>query len=176
MKTIYLHGALSSLIENGELNIDVVSPLDALRFLSSVLPGFKKEILRAPYFLSLNKSERLCIDHYGVRFGNRSNLHILPDVSGAKVGGAAAGIAPESSAYESRDDENVSALFNGGVNTTEQGICVPVVYGEVGRAGSAVISAGISVEEIPYTVPIDEPDIIDWPNHRDPRWPYRHEP
>lgn len=51
--------------------------------------------------------------------------------------------------YESREkpDERPSFAFDGPVNTSTQGVAVPVGYGRV-RVGSVVISSGISVEEM----------------------------
>ena len=46
-----------------------------------------------------------------------------------------------------RPDQRPSFLFNGPVNVAEQGLPVPLVYGQA-RAGSVVVSAGISTEEI----------------------------
>lgn len=43
-------------------------------------------------------------------------------------------------------DNQSSNLFNGPVNTTAQGNCAPLVYGKI-RAGSAVVSAGMSSED-----------------------------
>lgn len=43
-------------------------------------------------------------------------------------------------------DNQSSYLFNGPVNTTAQGNCVPLAYGKI-RAGSAVVSAGMSSED-----------------------------
>jgi predicted phage tail protein len=45
-------------------------------------------------------------------------------------------------------DHKPSYLFSGGVNTTSQGLPVPVGYGEL-TVGSAVISAGLTSYEIP---------------------------
>ncbi|MEN6621498.1 MAG: hypothetical protein ABFD50_08125 [Smithella sp.] len=52
-------------------------------------------------------------------------------------------------AYDSREpaDQRTSFLFNGAVNKTEQGGPVPLVYGRI-RAGSVVVSAGLSAEAI----------------------------
>lgn len=41
-----------------------------------------------------------------------------------------------------------SFVFNGAINTTEQGGCVPLIYGRT-MVGSTVISAGMSVFDIP---------------------------
>lgn len=51
--------------------------------------------------------------------------------------------------YSSREsaDERPSYLFNGAVNTVEQGGPVPVIYGRM-RTGSVVISGGIKSEDI----------------------------
>lgn len=161
MIKIHLHGALARLIDRGCIDISVSSPLEAVRFLCSVLPGFAKEYLAHPYFLRLDGSEEVLDEHTArVQFGKCNAMHILPDVAGAKAGGGGAGISPDSSAYENREDDSLSALFNGGLNTTEQGVCVPVIYGRVRRAGSAVISAGISIEEIEREV--NEYADIDW--------------
>lgn len=44
-------------------------------------------------------------------------------------------------------DQRLSFIFNGAVNNTEQGVPVPLVYGEH-LAGSTVISAGMDVEQL----------------------------
>jgi predicted phage tail protein len=55
---------------------------------------------------------------------------------------------PKTPKMEDRPDNKPSYVFNGAVNTTSQGYPVPVGYGRM-TVGSAVISAGISTEEIP---------------------------
>jgi len=57
--------------------------------------------------------------------------------------------SPRIGDYGSREraDQRPSFLFDGPVNTSTQGLPVPVVYGRV-RAGSVVISAGMNAEEI----------------------------
>lgn len=54
---------------------------------------------------------------------------------------------PKMDASETPDNKP-SYVFNGAVNTTAQGYPVPVGYGRM-IVGSAVISAGISTEELP---------------------------
>jgi len=51
--------------------------------------------------------------------------------------------------YSSREkpEERASFLFNGPVNSSEQGGPVPVVYGQM-RTGSVIISGGITTEQI----------------------------
>lgn len=150
MINIIFHGALKKLTEKGELLIQASSPIDAVRLLMGVLPGFRKEYDKHPYFFVVEGREGRVTDRdVRLSFGSARSMHIYPDVAGAKVGGGAPSISPEATAYEDREDETLSALFNGGINTSEQGVCIPVIYGRVRRAGSAVINAGISVEKIP---------------------------
>ena len=65
------------------------------------------------------------------------------------LGGVAQMIAPtaKSSDPSERPENQPSYVFNGAVNTTAQGHPVPVGYGRL-IVGSAVISAGIDVDEI----------------------------
>jgi hypothetical protein len=53
---------------------------------------------------------------------------------------------PPKSDYNSRDKEKASFLFSGAVNRQEQGVPIPVIYGQV-RVGSIVVSSGIDIEE-----------------------------
>jgi predicted phage tail protein len=148
MITVHFHGDLGQLHDDEKIKIDVESPQEAVDFLSCVLPGFKKKITTGSYYLSRgNTDKRLDESLYQLNFGRCREMHIYPDPTGRKIGGAPV-TAPASSDYEFRDSEDVSALFNGGVNTTEQGICVPIIYGRATKAGSAVVSAGISVEDV----------------------------
>lgn len=56
---------------------------------------------------------------------------------------------PKASAAD-EDKRNPSYIFDGAINTMAQGHPVPVGYGEM-IVGSAVISAGIDVDEVPIT-------------------------
>lgn len=64
------------------------------------------------------------------------------------LGGVAQLLAPTPKTPSGANTENSSSyIFNGPVNTTAQGEAVPVGYGRM-IVGSAVISAGISVEDV----------------------------
>jgi predicted phage tail protein len=64
------------------------------------------------------------------------------------LGGVAMAMAPTPKAdYGSREDTSQSFLFNGVVNTTEQGGPVPLIYGRF-MVGSKVISANVNVEDM----------------------------
>ena len=55
---------------------------------------------------------------------------------------------PKVSGPQERPENKPSYLFNGAVNTTEQGQPIPLLYGEL-IVGSAVVSAGLTDKEIP---------------------------
>lgn len=82
----------------------------------------------------------------GITYGNIALFGAGLAVSGIgqmlspvpKVGGYAA---------RERPDERPSFLFNGPVNTVEQGQPVPLIYGEV-FTGSVVVSGSLSVEQL----------------------------
>lgn len=69
--------------------------------------------------------------------------------AGLVVGGLSQLLAgtPKAPGISEKEANRPSFLFNGVVNTTAQGHPVPVGYGRM-RVGSAVISAGISTEDI----------------------------
>lgn len=84
-----------------------------------------------------------------------TTLAIITFAVNALVNLAISGIAqalfapPKPSAIGSERPENKpSYVFNGPVNTTQQGHPVPVGYGKL-RVGSQVISAGLYAEQIP---------------------------
>lgn len=64
------------------------------------------------------------------------------------IGGVIQALSPQQKSSSTRDgpDNGASYNFNGPVNTTAQGNCIPVGYGRM-IVGSAVISAGIYTED-----------------------------
>ncbi len=58
--------------------------------------------------------------------------------------------SPDVSGGISKAEERPSFLYNGPENVVEQGYAVPIIYG-THMTGSVVVSAGIEVEDIPYT-------------------------
>ena len=54
---------------------------------------------------------------------------------------------PKPKGQSERPENAPSYIFDGAVNTTAQGNCVPVLYGEL-IVGSQVVSTGLSVEQI----------------------------
>lgn len=67
------------------------------------------------------------------------------------LGGIAQALAPKPShqaGSDAKDDQKQSYVFNGPVNTSQQGVGVPIVYGRL-IVGSVVVSTGLDVRELP---------------------------
>lgn len=197
MKEIHLHGSLGARF-GGPFSLAVRDPAEAIRALSTQLPGFRDALAEGDWHVvrgSLAEGSELDEQGLALALRDGQQMHLLPAASGAGrgAGKAIAGIAlvgasflipggglaigaltvsagtvasvgvglalagvgqmltpmPGVGAYEQRErpDQRPSFLFDGPVNTSTQGICVPVVYGEV-LTGSVVISAGMTAEEI----------------------------
>ena len=82
----------------------------------------------------------------GVTYGN-----IALFGAGIALGGIAELLSPtpKISDYSDRNspDQRASFLFNGAVNSTEQGVPVPLLFGRM-RIGSTVVSAGLDLEQL----------------------------
>lgn len=67
------------------------------------------------------------------------------------LGGVAQLLAPKPQMSKPSDQagQQASFMFNGTVNVTEQGGPVPIIYGRVPRASCVVLSAGLTVENLP---------------------------
>lgn len=79
------------------------------------------------------------------------NYYLVGAGAGMLIGGIAQSLAatPISDDYGDREkpDQRPSFLFDGPTNTSTQGLPVPVIYGRV-KVGSAVVSAGMTAEEL----------------------------
>ncbi|MCR8922670.1 hypothetical protein NO559_07805 [Dasania sp. GY-MA-18] len=156
MITIYLHGALKKL-GHDSLKLAVSSPAEAIRALCSQVKGFE-QALRDGSFVLLrgDKNNGLPItgSSLDISFGQQKEFHIVPEVQGAAewvvygvillVAVYAATNIPKVANYEERNEEGrQSHIFNGALNSTEQGQAIPIIYGRI-RVGSIPISAGLT--------------------------------
>ena len=185
MKTIILHGSLAD--QFGErFEMDVRSPAEAVRALSTQLKGFADVLKKGSWHLfrgEVKKGNDLSKDDLTMGVGKQREIHIMPKIEGAgggglfqtivgvvliavgvvfanpaliyagvalTVGGVAqmlTGVTSTGGYEESSADERSSFLFDGPVNTSTQGLPVPLIYGKV-LTGSAVVSAGMKAERI----------------------------
>ena len=202
LKTIVLHGSFGSRFGRRH-RLDVASPLDAIRALSVLQPGFMQALVAyRPGFrivldrVPLSSREELALP-------GRETIRIVPVVAGAGggigqifigvalvvgaffTGGADLALAPEatlgftlttttlggmalsfgaslvlgglsqmlaqtpdtSSRGQGQGLDSASYLFNGPVNTTQQGNPVPILYGRL-IIGSQVVSASVQAYDI----------------------------
>lgn len=168
MINIHLHGALKHLAAKAlPLCLDVQTPAEALRALCILIPGFKGQLRTGIWRITADK-EVLSEDLLSLRFGAHKHFHIYPETQGAGLTGTAvfwiialtAGVsvasfalAPSLDDYGAREavDKRASYLFNGAVNTQEQGGVVPLIFGGPIKVGSTVVSAGITSERVSHT-------------------------
>jgi predicted phage tail protein len=207
LKDVKLYGHLGR--QFGKLHrLDVAGPLDAIRALSVLLPGFRQALVRH------RSGYRMFVDDWAVQqkeelsLPGRHEIRIVPVIAGSSHGigqifmgvalvvagiyapellpemGASAGVASAvgtmavsfgtslvlgglaqmlaKNPQSQKPNNSASYLFNGPVNTTEQGNPVPVLYGRL-IIGSQVVSASISAYDIaiaPNAVPI--PNQVTW--------------
>ena len=165
MIDIHLHGKLKNLYPD-VIKMDVSTPVEAMRALCSQVPNFEKE-MREGYFTlvrgSMEKGVLLTKDTLDIGLEGAREFHIVPQAQGATgaeiyiIYGIMLAVAvyaisniPKVGNYEERNGgkDKQSHIFNGAVNTTEQGQAVPIVYGKM-RVGSVTVSAGLSTTEVP---------------------------
>jgi predicted phage tail protein len=71
------------------------------------------------------------------------------------------GLIPDADVTSDNSDKRSSFLFNGVINSEEEGMCVPVCYGFF-RCGSIVVSGGVFHERIdPNATDITSPAVVD---------------
>lgn len=192
IKNVKLYGHLGRTF--GKLHrLDVSGPMDAIRALSVLLPGFRQALVRHP------AGYRVFVDDWPVTHRDelgspgRREIRIVPVISGSSNGvgqifmgvalvvagiyapellpalGASAGVAStvgtmaisfgaslvlgglaqmlSRNPTSQKPNDTTSYLFNGPVNTTEQGNPVPVLYGRL-IVGSQVVSASVAAYDL----------------------------
>lgn len=82
---------------------------------------------------------------------------------GFMIGGVFQMLSPVPKGQDPQEspDDKPSYVFNGPVNTTAQGEPVPIGYGRM-IIGSAVISAGIVVDDLSTVDPLVDPNLLNW--------------
>lgn len=156
MVKIGLHGDLAEIECPDEL--DVQTPMEAIQFMISVVPGFKEKYFAGQY--TVERDEGSLVTEAGLHVSGCRQLDFypLPCGAGAEMvyvaiavasSVLALALAPKISAYEDREDEDSrnSFIFSGAKNTVEQGVARPVLYGKM-EVGGHIISAGLTTEQL----------------------------
>lgn len=212
LRTVVLHGALAQF--GGSFDLDVKSPVEAVRALIVQIKGFRQAIREGHYRVLKARPERspeeLSIEEMKLRLGRNNEIHIVPVIAGSAsgwgkilsgvaiiglaiaapyalgfsgaIGGALGSIIPGTAVLgfsgisfgtiaglgaavalsgvaqmlspsptlaggTASVDTKASFLFGSADNVTQQGVPVPLVFGEF-VVGSVVISVGLSTEEL----------------------------
>ncbi len=163
-REVILHGAMAAL-HRGPLRLAVDSAAEAARALRAVLPGFARAARAGHWCVraGAEDGEPVRREAAELRLPPGQALHVCPVAAGAGTGAVIAlslltvatsfyalSLVPDSPPPESGGDpdQRASALFDRGVNATEPGAAIPVVYGRF-RTGSVVVSVGLSAEQVP---------------------------
>lgn len=154
MIEIHLHGALRDLVDEHPLRFDVRSAGEAYFALRSQVPGFLAAMHQGAFSWRVDDCQDITQDDVGLLLAPGSSVHIYPVAEGdgfvidffrgvfSFIGSL---FFPSLKGYDrDQPEERASYLFNGPVNTREQGGCVPVAYGGPQEVGSYTISAGVS--------------------------------
>lgn len=155
-----------------EFYFDITTPAEAIKALCSQIKGFKADYHKGHYQIFRKKVDhKTQITKANINFAvGGDDLIIAPLIAGSGSGeflGFPVGpldllfpggtflykqaerfLIPEPT-YENttRPDQKPSFAYNGPVNTSEQGLSIPLVYGQM-RVGSIIVSAGIVSEEV----------------------------
>ena len=86
MPRVILHGELAEKFNN-EYRLDVASPKEAIRALCCLVPNFKNTFADGAYYIYVEENEIINIDESNIDFNSRGDIHIVPEVVGAKKGG-----------------------------------------------------------------------------------------
>lgn len=171
LRTIHLHGRLGKRFGKRHI-LAVSSPAEAVRALGMQNPGFLDHIRKGRYEVRIGDLP-LGEDQLTLSAGRERHIHITPAAAMAGIetilliGLAIVTVATVAFTFlampkppKPGDRENAtkqdSFIFDGPVNSTEQGHPVPVVYGRM-RVGSVVASAGIATTDLNATAAEADP-------------------
>lgn len=162
LRKVHLHGRLGKKFGR-RYDLAVNSPAEAVRALAFQLPGFSSYIRDKGYVVSIGRGTVLDAEAMALRLGKQGDIHITPaaPVSGLETillgatllftAFAAVSVLsmPKVPTAASREEatKDSSYIFDGAVNSTEQGHPVQLVYGRF-RVGSVVASAGITTTDV----------------------------
>jgi predicted phage tail protein len=83
MASVVLHGELAERFGN-RYNLSVSSPAEAVRALCLMVPNFRESFSEGGYYLYVDDPQKLNIDEESFILNIHGDIHILPEVAGAK--------------------------------------------------------------------------------------------
>ncbi len=166
LRTVHFHGALKRKFKRSSIKLDASNVAEAMRGLSLMLPGFNEYVRDRQYVVTAaNDHDELPLDEDALllNLGQRRHIHVIPAAQAAGIETflivglvlvAAAAVAtvlfmrPKAPDVQSRERKDQSFIYNGAVNSAEQGHPVALIYGFNVRVGSILVSGGISTTDI----------------------------
>ncbi|NJL06971.1 MAG: tail assembly protein [Methylacidiphilales bacterium] len=153
IRDVYLHGALGERFGRC-VSIDVDTPIDAVRALSYLLPGFRQAIRDGHYRIirgAKRVANALAQDQLSMVLGRAKNLHIVPVAAGRGgrgVGKVLAGIALVGLAF-------VAPMALGvGMSASAIGVSGFMTFGQIAGIGIAMTVGGVA-QMLTKPVPTD---------------------
>lgn len=166
--TLNLHGSLAT--KYGKVHkLNSNTPANLIKLMSCNYPTFDTDIVKGVHWHVFLNGKRLSASKLNKALPEESTVDLVPVIIGSldpvTVMYIIGAILLAGAAYlytqmpSTNDNSQKSYMFNGAINTNEQGGPVPLVYGHA-RVGSVVISASVTNEELEdqaYSNAIDGP-------------------
>lgn len=151
LRQVQLHGHLAEQFGNMPLEVDIATPVEAVRALSALKPGFRNELRKGSYHILLKHLDRyfdIGEEDLSLQLGKASEVHIVPVIEGAKSSTTGSvlkivlGVALVAGAFFLAP---VAIGAAGGMGATAFGVgSVGVTYGQIAMIGVGLAIAGVS--------------------------------
>jgi len=147
LRQIYLYGHLADRFGERPTEVDITTPVEAVRALTALYPGFRDELRRGAYHVLIKHGDKyfdIGEDQLALQLGQSSEVHIAPAVEGAKRGGAllkiVLGVALVAGAFFM-----APAAAAGGFGAAAFGVGgMGITYGQIAMIGIGLAVAGVS--------------------------------
>lgn len=150
LRQVYLYGRLADRFGAYPVNVDINSPIDAVRALNVLKPGFRQELRQGEYHVLIKNGDRyfdIGEEDLSLQLGNSSEVHIVPVIAGSKGRGAAVlkiilGVALVAGAFFLAPAMVGAA---GGLGATAFAVAgMGVTYGQIAMIGLGIAVSGVS--------------------------------
>ena len=156
LRTVQLHGHLAERFGEAPLQVDIASPVEAVRALINLKQGFKDELRKGSYHVLIKHGDRyfdLDEKEISLKLGKASEVHFVPAFTGAKGATTAGvlkvvlGVALVAGAFFL-----APAIALGGLGATAFSIAgMGISYGSIAMVGVSLAVAGVSAMLTPST-------------------------
>ena len=160
LRTVHLHGHLADRFGKQPMEIDIVTPGEAVRALCALRTGFRDELRKGAYHVLVKHGERYFdVDEkeLALQLGRSTEIHFVPVIEGSKRSGVlkvVLGVALVAGAFLM-----APAALAGGLGATAIGVSgMGITYGQIAMIGIGLAVAGVSQLLAPQTKTPEEKD------------------